>query len=219
MDKHLDKKTFQTMIKPGSTIMVGGFMTCGTPEILIDWLVEAKIGNLTIICNDAGYENQGVGKLIANNLVARLVASHIGLNPEAGRRMGEGSLTVELVPQGTLAEQIRAYGAGLGGVLTPTGVGTIVETGKDVITIDGVKYLLEKAMGADFALIEAREADPYGNLVYAKTARNFNPIMASAAKTVIARVKDVRAEALDPEVVITPHVLVDYVVEGDEDGR
>ena len=219
MDKLLDKKTFQKMITPGSTIMVGGFMTCGTPEIFIDWLVEAKIGDLTIICNDAGYEDQGVGKLIKHNLVSRLIASHIGLNPEAGRRMGEGSLTVELIPQGTMAEQIRSYGAGLGGVLTPTGVGTIVETGKQVIEVDGKRYLLEKAMGADFALVQAFEADRFGNLVYAKTARNFNPIMATAAKTVMAAVKKMHHDALHPECVITPHVLVDYIVKEDADGR
>ncbi len=211
MKKQLDKKTFLSALKDGQSIMVGGFMAVGTPEVFIDWIVESNVQNLTIICNDAGFEDKGVGKLIANHQVKKLIASHIGLNPEAGKRMGEGTLTVELVPQGTLVEQIRAHGAGLGGILTPTGIGTIVEENKQKIIIDQKAYLLEVALGADLALIQAKTSDIYGNLVYDKTARNFNPMMASAAETVFAYV-DAVIDHLDPETIVTPHVFIDGVV-------
>ena len=197
-------------IKDGDTIMVGGFMGCGTPEAFIDFLVAKNIQDLTIICNDAGYPDKGVGKLIVNHQVSHLIASHIGLNPEAGRQMSEGLMKVTLVPQGTLAEQIRAAGAGLGGILTPTGVGTIVEEGKQVLTIKGKDYLLEEALQADVALIYATASDPYGNLIHEKTTRNFNPIMALAADKVIALTR--RIKAIDPNCVMTPHVLVDHLM-------
>lgn len=197
-------------IKDGDTIMVGGFMGCGTPEAFIDFLVAKNIQDLTIICNDAGYPDKGVGKLIVNHQVSHLIASHIGLNPEAGRQMSEGLMKVTLVPQGTLAEQIRAAGAGLGGILTPTGVGTIVEEGKQVLTIKGKDYLLEEALQADVALIYATASDPYGNLIHEKTTRNFNPIMALAADKVIALTR--RVKAIDPNCVMTPHVLVDHLM-------
>ncbi len=211
MDKTIDKQAFMALLHDNQTIMVGGFMACGTPETLIDWVVESGVGNLTIICNDAGFKDRGVGKLIANDQVKTLIASHIGLNPEAGAHMSAGTMQCELVPQGTLAERIRAHGAGLGGILTPTGVGTIVEEGKRVIETDGTKYLLELPLGADLALIDARVADRHGNLVYDKTARNFNPVMAMAAKTVVALAHETTA-TLDPENVVTPHVLVDHIV-------
>lgn len=197
-------------IKDGDTIMVGGFMGCGTPEAFIDFLVAKNIQDLTIICNDAGYPDKGVGKLIVNHQVSHLIASHIGLNPEAGRQMSEGLMKVTLVPQGTLAEQIRAAGAGLGGILTPTGVGTIVEEGKQVLTIKGKDYLLEEALQADVALIYATASDSYGNLIHEKTTRNFNPIMALAADKVIALTR--RVKAIDPNCVMTPHVLVDHLM-------
>lgn len=213
MSKWIDKEAFSGLLKDGMSIHVGGFMVCGTPRLLIDWVAEAGVGDLTLICNDAGYPNEGVGKLIALGRVRKLIASHIGLNPDAGRKMGDGSMEVELVPQGTLAERIRAHGAGLGGVLTPTGLHTIVEEGKRVIEVKGVKYLLEEALGADLALIEAKKSDPLGNLVYDKTARNFNPVMATAAKKVVACVHG-KVEEIDPENVITPHVFIDYLVSG-----
>lgn len=216
MKKWIDKKVFIDQLKNGQSIMVGGFMTCGTPEKLIDWVVESGVSDLTIICNDAGYPNQGVGKLIRNRQVKKLIASHIGLNPYAGELMSLGELDVSLVPQGTLAEQIRAYGAGLGGILTPTGIKTIVEENKQIIEIKGNKYILETALGADIALIQAETSDAIGNLVYAKTARNFNPVMASAAETVIALTNNKTLE-IDPECIVTPHVFIDYLVKEESD--
>ncbi len=212
MDKFIDKSTFLAALHDGQSIMVGGFMAVGTPEMFIDWIVESNVKDLTIICNDAGFEHRGVGKLIANNQVKKLIASHIGLNPDAGKKMSQGALTIELVPQGTLAEQIRAHGAGLGGILTPTGIKTIVEENKQKIIVNDQAYLLEVALGADLALIEARTSDAYGNLVYDKTARNFNPIMATAAKHVFAYVHHV-VKQLDPEIVVTPHIFIDGIVQ------
>lgn len=183
MNKWIDKKQFQSLIKDGQSIMVGGFLTCGTPEMLIDWIVETNVKDLTIICNDAGYPDKGVGKLIANNQVKKLIASHIGTNPYAGKLMGDGLLEVNLIPQGTLIEQIRAYGAGLGGILTPVGVRTSIQEGKQVITLSNKEFLLEEPIGADLALVNAYYSDRLGNLTYARTARNFNPSMKSPAKS------------------------------------
>ncbi len=211
MKKRMDEKAFKALLKDGQSIMVGGFMTCGTPETLIDWVLESKVRDLTIICNDAGYPDRGVGKLITARRVTKLIASHIGLNPHAGEQMSQGDLAVELIPQGTLAEQIRAYGAGLGGILTPTGLKTVVEEGKQKITIKDQTYLLEMALGADLALIEVAACDALGNAVYAKTARNFNPVMATAAHTVVALTHQ-RVADIDPECVVTPHVFIDHIV-------
>jgi len=197
-------------VKDGMSIMVGGFMGCGTPEAFIDELIKKNVNDLTIICNDAGYPNKGVGKLIVNHQVSHLIASHIGLNPEAGKQMSEGIMNVTLVPQGTLAEQIRAAGAGLGGVLTPTGVGTIVEEGKQKIHLNGIDYLLEEALHADIALIYATASDQYGNLIHEKTTRNFNPLMALAADKVITLTRTIKN--LDPDCIMTPHVLVDHLM-------
>ncbi|MFH5882157.1 MAG: CoA transferase subunit A [Candidatus Izemoplasmataceae bacterium] len=214
MNKWIEKQTFLDQLKDGLSIMVGGFMACGSPELLIDWIYESHVKELTIICNDAGYPDKGVGKLIANGQVRKLIASHIGLNPEAGRLMSEGKMEVTLVPQGTLAEQIRAYGAGLGGILTPTGIHTVVEEGKSVINVQGKDYLLEEALGADLALVEANASDELGNLIYDKTARNFNPIIATAAKKVMVLVHH-KVSHIDPEHIITPHIFVDGLIEVD----
>jgi len=195
----------------GMSIMVGGFMAVGTPELLIDEIVRLNIKDLTIICNDAGFVDLGVGKLIANNQVKKLIASHIGLNPEAGRLMSEGLMECDLVPQGTLAEQIRAGGAGLGGFLTPTGLGTIVEDGKQLITVNKKDYLLELPLRADLALLYGTTVDKYGNTNYTKTTRNFNPVMATATDKVIVQARHM-VEAIDPDNVMTPHIFVDYVV-------
>ena len=211
MSKIIDKAAFMALLKDNQRIMVGGFMTVGTPEQLIDWVVESNVKDLTIICNDAGYPEQGVGKLIKNNQVKTLIASHIGLNPVAGAKMSDGTLEVILVPQGTLAEQIRAFGAGLGGILTPTGVNTVVEENKQVITIDDKKYLLEVPIGADLSLVLAHQSDVLGNLTYDKTARNFNPVMATAALKVVAQVTYMK-DFIDPEIIVTPHVLVDGII-------
>ncbi|MGC8819661.1 MAG: acetate CoA-transferase subunit alpha [Fervidobacterium sp.] len=202
-------------IKPGMTVMIGGFLGVGTPEGLIDKIVERRIGNLTVIANDTAMPDRGIGKLIVNKLCKKVIVSHIGTNPETQRQMIEGELDVELVPQGTLAERVRAGGAGLGGILTPTGVGTIVENGKQVIEINGKKYLLESPLKADVALIKAKKCDYFGNLVYNFTAENFNPLMAMAADLVIVEVEEiVPVGAIAPNEVRTPGVLVDYVVVG-----
>ncbi|HOI47201.1 MAG TPA: 3-oxoacid CoA-transferase subunit A [Bacilli bacterium] len=213
MNKMIDDKQFQALLLDGMKIHVGGFMGVGTPEPLMDLIVESKVKDLTIICNDAGYPDVGVGKLIKNNQVKHLIASHIGLNPVAGKLMMEGSMQVTLVPQGTLVEQIRAYGSGLGGVLTKTGLGTIVEDGKDKIIVDGQTYILEKPLGADMALIRGSFVDPFGNVIYRATTRNFNPIMATAAKTVVVWAEKI-VDELDKEKIMTPHIFVDYILRG-----
>lgn len=212
MKGYINKKQFIDFLKDGMSIAVGGFLTNGTPEKLIDLVVESGVKNLTIICNDGGYEDKGVGKLIVNNQVSKLIASHIGTNPYVGKLMQENHIEVELVPQGTLAERIRAFGAGLGGILTPTGLDTVVEEGKQIIEVKGVKYLLEEALGADVALIGGAISDKYGNLRYSQTMRNFNPVMATAANLVIVEALE-KVESIDPENVITPYPFVDYVLE------
>lgn len=203
-------------IADGQVLMIGGFMSNGTPELLINALLERGVKNLTVIADDSGTPETGIGRLICAGAVKKIMVSHIGLNPEAGRLMNEGKLLVQLIPQGTLAEQIRAGGAGLGGVLTQTGLGTEVQTGKAVIEVDGDKYLLEKPLKADFALLRASIADESGNLYYKATTRNFNPLMAMAAKTVIAAAEEiVPTGMIKPESVITPGILVDYLVGGE----
>ena len=201
------------MIPNGAKVMVGGFMGVGTPERLVDELVRQNKSELTVICNDAGLPGKGVGKLVDATLVSTLTASHIGLNPRAQQQMMAKQIAVDLVPQGTLVERIRAGGCGLGGVLTPTGVGTIVEEGKQHVQLNGKTFLLETAMRADFALIHAFVADQLGNLTYVLTARNFNPVMAMAADTVIVTVEHiVPVGVIAPDQVITPAPLVDYLV-------
>jgi len=201
------------MIPNGATVMVGGFMGIGTPERSLDELVRQRKSELSIISNDAALPGKGVGKLFDASLVSTLTASHIGLNPTVQKQMMAGKIAVSLVPQGTLVERIRAGGYGLGGVLTPTGFGTIVEEGKRRVDIDGKHYLVETALRADFALIHAFLADYLGNLSYALTARNFNPVMAMAADTVIVTAENiVPVGVITPDNVITPAPLVDYLV-------
>jgi len=201
------------MIPNGATVMVGGFMGIGTPERSLDELVRQRKSELSIISNDAALPGKGVGKLFDASLVSTLTASHIGLNPTVQKQMMAGKIAVSLVPQGTLVERIRAGGYGLGGVLTPTGFGTIVEEGKRRVDIDGKYYLVETALRADFALIHAFLADYLGNLSYALTARNFNPVMAMAADTVIVTAENiVPVGVITPDNVITPAPLVDYLV-------
>ncbi len=205
------------MIPDGASIMVGGFLGVGTPACLVDEIINQEKKDLTVMCNDSAFPDRGIGKLIVKKLVKKLIASHIGTNPETQQQMIKKELEVELVPQGTLAERIRAAGVGLGGILTPTGVGTIVEDGKQVVELDGKKYLLELPIHADFALIKAKRSDYLGNLAYSLTARNFNPIMAMAADIVIAEVEEIiPVGAMPPDEVHTPNVLVDYVI---VDGR
>lgn len=200
-------------VKDGMTVFIGGFLAVGTPEKLIDALIEKGVKNLTVIGNDTGYPDRGIGRLVCNNQVKKVIASHIGTNPETGRKMHSGEMEVELCPQGTLAERIRVGGNGLGGVLTPTGLGTIVAEGKEIIKVDGKEYILEKPLRADIALINGSIVDEFGNIVYAKTTKNFNPMMATAADTVIVFAeKLVKTGEIDPDHVMTSGIFVDYIV-------
>ncbi len=201
------------MVPDGATLMIGGFMGVGTPERVMDELVRQGKRNLTVIANDTGKPGLGIGKLVDAGLVNRTIASHIGLNPETQRQMIAGKMAVDLVPQGTLIERIRAGGCGLGGVLTPTGIGTVVEEGKQTAEVNGKKYLVEAALRADFALINAFLADYLGNLSYALTSRNFNPVIAMAAETTIVCADHIVPVGLiAPDHVITPAPLVDYLI-------
>ena len=200
-------------IPDGASLMIGGFMGVGTPERIVDEIVRQGKHGLTVIANDSAVPGRGIGKLVSARALRKLVASHIGLNPETQQQMIAGALEVELVPQGTLIERIRAAGYGLGGVLTPTGVGTVVEEGKRKVEVDGREYLLEKPLFADFALVEAFLADYLGNLTYVLTARNFNPVIAMAGATVIVDAEHVvPIGMISPDHVMTPAPLVDWLV-------
>lgn len=201
------------MIPDGATVMIGGFMAVGTPERVVDEIVRQGKRDLTIIANDTASPAHGIGKLIAAKLVRRAIVSHIGLNPDTQTQMMAGELEVDLIPQGTLIERIRAGGYGLGGVLTQTGIGTSAEAGKPVMEISGKTYLVETALRADFALVQAFLADYLGNLSYALTARNFNPVIAMAANIVIASADNiVPVGTISPDHVQTPAPVIDYLV-------
>ena len=202
------------LIPDGAVLMIGGFLGVGTPERLVDALVARQARDLTVIANDTARPGMGIGKLIDAGCVTRVIVSHIGTNPVTQKKMLAGEMRVDLVPQGTLAEQVRAGGAGLGGFLTPTGVGTVVAEGKQQIEIEGVAYLLEKPLRADFALIHAAQADYSGNLTYQLTATNFNPLMALAADCVIAEPNEIVPVGLiPPDAVRTPGILVTHLLE------
>ena len=202
-------------VQDGMTVMVGGFLGCGTPQILVDQVLAQGTKDLTLVCNDTAFPDSGVGKLVVSRQFKRVIVSHIGTNPETGRQMNANELAVDLVPQGTLAERIRSAGFGLGGILTPTGVGTPVEAGKQKLTIDGKDYLLELPIKADVALVKAYKADKAGNLVFRKAARNFNPLMATAAEVVIVEAQNiVEIGEIDPDEVMTPGIFVNYLVQG-----
>jgi len=201
------------MIPDGASLMIGGFMGVGTPERVIDELVRQHKKKLAVIANDTAVPGRGIGKLVTAGLLDKVIASHIGLNPDTQQQMIAGKIAVDLVPQGTLIERIRAGGSGLGGILTPTGVGTVVEDGKRKIDVNGTSYLLETALRADFALVHAFLADYAGNLSYALTARNFNPVIALAADTVIVTADHiVPVGVIAPDHVVTPAAVVDYLV-------
>lgn len=211
--KTLSLEKAVALIPDGATLMVGGFMGVGTSEHVMDELVRQGKRNLTIIANDTARPGVGIGKLVTAGLLRKAITSHIGLNPETQQQMLAGKIEVELVPQGTLVERIRSGGFGLGGVLTPTGVGTVVEKDKRKIEVDGKEYLLETALRADFAVVHAFVADYIGNLTYALTARNFNPVMAMAADTVIVTADHVvPVGVIAPDHVATPAPVVDYIV-------
>jgi acetate CoA/acetoacetate CoA-transferase alpha subunit len=201
------------MIPDGASLMIGGFMAVGTPERIIDEILRQDKRDLTVIANDTAMPGKGIGRLVEAKRLRKAIVSHIGLNPETQRQMMRGDLDVELVPQGTLIERIRAGGFGLGGVLTQTGIGTSVEAGKKIIEVEGKSYLLEVALRADFALLQAFLADYIGNLSYALTARNFNPLIAMAGRTVIASADNiVPVGVLSPDHVVTPAPVVDYLI-------
>lgn len=202
-----------SMIKSGMSIMVGGFLCNGSPHGIIDGILSGNATNLTVICNDAGMINRGVGKLIAGGRVKQLIASHIGTNPLAGQKMSSKEMQVDLVPQGTLAERIRAGGFGLGGILTPVGIGTSVEIGKVKIRVNEKSFLLEEPLRADIALISGYQTDRFGNVFYKGSTQNFNPLMATSADTVIVET-DSLVENLKPEYIHTPGLFIDYIVNG-----
>lgn len=213
MNKLIKKEGLKPLLKDGLVIMIGGFLGCGTPEKIIDLIIESGIKDLTIIGNDTSYIDKGVGRLVVNRQVKKVITSHIGTNAVTGQLMNSGELNVELSPQGTLIERIRAGGYGLGGVLTPTGVGTLVQEEKKVITINGIEYLLEMPLRADIALVRGSVVDTFGNTIYKGTTRNFNPMIAMAADTVIVEAEElVKTGELVKESIITPGVLVDYII-------
>jgi acetate CoA/acetoacetate CoA-transferase alpha subunit len=204
-----------TYIKPGMTIMIGGFLGVGSPELLIDGIIKNNINNLTLIANDTSFPGTNYGKLVEHKLIKKVYTSHIGTNPETGRQMHSGEMEVILTPQGTLAEQIRSAGSGLGGVITPTGLGTVVEEGKQTIEIDDKLYLVEKPLKADVALLRGSKVDKKGNIYYDQSTRNFNPLMAMAADIVIVEADEiVEVGDINPNDVMTPHIFVDIIVKG-----
>lgn len=200
-------------IKDGMTVMAGGFLANGSANKVLDALAKSSVKDLTVICNDSAYPDKGIGQLIVNKQLKKLIVSYIGACPQTAEQMNAGELEVEFSPQGTLAERVRAGGFGLGGVLTPTGLGTIVAEGKQVLNIDGKDYLLEKPLRADIALIGASKTDKNGNLRFNGTSANFNPMMATAADIVICEAKElVEVGEIAPEDVHTPGMLIDYIV-------
>ncbi len=213
MPKIITAREAANLVKQGNKVLIGGFLAVGAPESIIDALVEQGTKDLSLVVIASDWENRGMGKLIVNKQASKVQVSHLGTNREIQRQMNEGEIEVELIPQGSLMERVRAAGAGLGGVLTPVGLGTLAAEGKQVINVDGKDFLLEKALAGDIAIIKAHKADKQGNLIYSKTARNSNPIMATAAKIVIAEVDEiVEIGELDPEQVVTSGIFVNYLV-------
>lgn len=207
-------------IQDGMTLMVGGFGLCGIPENLIKALAEKGTKDLTIISNNCGVDDWGLGLLLQNKQIKKIIASYVGENKEFERQLLAGEIEVELTPQGTLAEKIRAGGAGIPAFYTPAGVGTPIAEGKEVRVFNGKEYLLEESLTADFSLVRAYKADTMGNLVYRKTARNFNPMMAAAGKVTIAEVEEiVEAGELDPDFIHSPGVYVQALIQGDQEKR
>ena len=214
MDKVKSLAEAVANICDGQSIMVAGFLSAGAPVKLVDGILEKGVKDLTLIANDTSTPDHSLGKLIVGKRASRVISSHVGKNKETGRQMTAGELDVELVPQGTLAERIRCAGAGLGGFLTPTGVGTSVEEGKQKITVDGREFLIEKPIRADVALLRAWKADKIGNLVFKGAGRNFNPMMAMAADLVIAEAEIiVEVGEIHPDDVVVPGTLVDVVIQ------
>ncbi|MDR2058384.1 MAG: CoA transferase subunit A [Dysgonamonadaceae bacterium] len=213
MNKKITVEEAVSKIKSGMTIMVGGFLSNGSPNKILDALSGSDVKDITLITNDTSFPDKGVGKLMQRKQIKKLIASHIGTNELTQQQMNAGEIEVEFVPQGTLAERIRAGGYGLGGFLTPTGLGTVIASGKQIINVDGKDYLLEKPLRADIALVGASKGDESGNLVYYGTSQNFNPLMATAADLVIAEIDEmVTVGTIRPEEVHTPAIMTDYIV-------
>ncbi len=218
MDKVLkDAGAAVALIPDGATIFMGGFGLCGIPENLIRALYAKGTRNLTVISNNAGVDDFGIGVLLKARQVRKMISTYVGENKEFERQFLTGEIEVELVPQGTFSERIRAAGAGIGGFFTPTAYGTLVAEGKETRVIDGKPYVLEAPLAADFAFVHAWKGDRLGNLVYQKTARNFNPVMATAARVTIAEVEElVEPGAIDPDHVITPGIFVKHILKGEK---
>ncbi len=213
MNKFITVEEAVSKVKSGMTVMIGGFLAAGTPNRIVEALSKSDVKDLTIIANDTAYPDKGIGLLITNKQVKKVIASHIGTNANTIQQLNDKELVVEFSPQGTLAERIRCAGAGLGGVLTPTGLGTVIEEGKEKVTVDGKEYLLEKPLHADIALIGANICDETGNAIYKGTTQNFNPMMATAADVVIVEAQEVvKTGAISMEQVHTPGIFVDYIV-------
>ncbi len=213
MSKQISINEAVSQIKSGMTIMVGGFLSVGSPKKILDELLRTEVTDLTVITNDTAFQDKGVGKLIAAKKVKKVITSHIGTNPATGEQYNNGTLQIEFVPQGTLAERIRCGGAGLGGVLTPVGLGTVIEEGKQVVNVDGKDYLLEKPLRAQVALVGASVSDASGNLYWKGNSKNFNPVMATAADLVIAEAEEiVPVGSILPENVHLPYIYVNYIV-------
>lgn len=213
MNKLSSTENVVALLTDGMTIMVGGFLAQGAAEGVIDAICQSSVKDLTVIANDAAYPDRGVGKLLVSGKVKRLIASHIGTNPVVGDMFNSGTLEIEFVPQGTLAERIRSGGAGLGGVLTPVGLGTVVEQGKQKVVVDGRTYLLEKPLHADMAVIGASVCDKIGNIFYRGTCQNFNPMMATAADIVVAECQElVEVGQIPMESVHVPGILINHII-------
>ena len=216
MKKIISAKEAAEFVKDNSTLMVGGFLSCDAPDKLVDALVETNVSDLTLICNDTTYPDVDKGKLIDEKRVKKVIASHIGTNPITGQKMLNKEIEVEILPMGTFVEKIRAYGAGLGGILTPTGIGTILEEGKKIIEVNGKKYIFEEHLGADVAFIYGTKVDKFGNVSYFGTTRNFNTTMAMSADTVIVQADEI-VDCLDPNEVVIPGIFIDYIVKAKEE--
>jgi acetate CoA/acetoacetate CoA-transferase alpha subunit len=217
INKIISIKDAAAKVQDGMTIMVGGFLANGTPERLIDALVESNVKNLTLICNDTGFPDKGVGKMVVNKQFKKMIASHVGTNPETANQMNSGETEVVLTPQGTLAEKVRCGGNGLGGFYTPTGIGTEAEIGKEKKVINGQEYIFELPLRANVALLKASKVDKKGNMVFNKTTKNFNPLMAAAADVVIVEADEiVEVGEIDPDRVMCSGIFVDYIVGGDK---
>lgn len=212
MKKFISAQDAAKLIPDNATVMIGGFLRCGSPKRVINAMIERKTSGLTLIANDTGFPDSDRGKLIVNKMVKKAIVTHIGTNPETGKQFNNAEIEVELVPMGTLVEKIRAAGAGLGGFLTPTGVGTIIETGKQTIELNGKKYLLETPLKADFAIVYATKVDRFGNAFLEGTTRNFNTVMATAADTVIIEADELSETPLDPNLITIAGIFADYIV-------